>query len=85
MRFIFMEPRGSYWSIRRQTRNLVTAKNKFRGFLYSKEIYEVAAQQSIVIYSKFVNFTSVDKTQSPDVVNCGYMFHCHRSAHPTDR
>lgn len=66
------------------SQGLVTKKNSFYPYLYSRETYGVPAQQSIAFNLRFVNYNSLQSVLNPKypgVKGIGFCHHCHYLPH----
>ena len=60
----------------------ITTKNKpYKVFTYGRDIYQIGPKQTIGFYLSWNNYSSEDKTNTPNIKGCGGMVHCHFLKH----
>jgi len=60
----------------------ITTKNKpYKVFTYGRDIYQIGPNQTIGFYLSWNNYSSEDKTNTPNIKGCGGMIHCHFLKH----
>jgi FtsP/CotA-like multicopper oxidase with cupredoxin domain len=63
------------------SKGLVSKKEDYLPYLYSRDIYGVPPQQTISFYLKFPNYASDQGSLNPKVLWTGFMGHCHLILH----
>jgi len=63
------------------SKGLVSKKEDYLPYLYSRDIYGIPSQQTISFYLKFANYASDQGALNPKVLWASYVLHCHYLMH----
>jgi FtsP/CotA-like multicopper oxidase with cupredoxin domain len=60
---------------------LMSPEREYAALTYSRDVYQVGPGEIIAFNVRWANYSSLDKTSSPDLNNIGGLIHCHLLKH----